>query len=85
MWISLAFERIKDGSVDQLDDGRDVVAFGGELVDGERFVGVVFFTDHIEREAFGDLLEDALALFGFLEKVGDLGERGYANAKFLVQ
>ncbi len=35
-----ALERVEDGGIDQLDDRRDVAVGGGELVDGERFVGI---------------------------------------------
>ena len=69
------FERVEDGGIDQLDDRRDVGIDRGKLVDGERFVGVVFVADDIEREAFGDFFEHALRLLGLLEQVGDLRER----------
>ena len=70
-----AFEGVEDGGIDQLDDRRDVAVDGGELVDGEGFVGIVFVADDVEGEAFGDFFEDALGLLGLLEEVGDLGER----------
>ena len=65
--------------------GRDVAVAGGEAVDGERFVGIVFVADDIEREAFGDFFEDALRLLGLLEKVGDLGGGGDLDAQLLVE
>ena len=36
-------QRVEDGGVHQLDDRRDVAVGGGELVDGEGFVGVALF------------------------------------------
>ena len=80
-----AFEGVEDGGVDQLDDRRDVAVAGGELVDGEGFVGVLFVADDVEREAFGDFFEDALGLFGLLEQVGDLGGGGDFDAELLVE
>ena len=58
---------------------------GGELVDGERLVRIVFFADHVEREAFGDFFQHALRLLGLLEQVGDLRKRGDLDAQLLVQ
>ena len=78
-------ERVEDGGVHQLDDRRDVGIGGGQLVDGERFVGVAVVADHVEREALGDLFENALRLLGLLEQVGDLRERGDLDAQLLVQ
>ena len=78
-------EGVEDGGIDQLDDRRDVAVDGGEPVDGERFVGIVFVADDVEREAFGDFFEDALRLLGLLEQVGDLGGGGDLDAQFLVE
>ena len=80
-----AFEGVEDGGIDQLDDGRDVAVDGGEPVDGEGFVGVVFVADDVEREAFGDFFEDALGLLGLLEEVGDLGGGGDFDAQLFVE
>ena len=78
-------ERVEDGGVHQLDHRRDV-AVGGQLVDGERFVLVLFLADHhVQREAFGDFFEHALGLLGFLEQVGDLRERGDLDVQLLLQ
>ena len=80
-----AFEGVEDGGIDELDDRRDVAVDGGEAVDGKRFVGVVLVADDVEREAFGDLFEDALGLLGLLEEVGDLGGGGDFDAELLVE
>ena len=42
-------------------------------------------TDHVQREAFGDLFEHALGLFGLLEQVGDLRKRGDLDPQLLVE
>ena len=80
-----AFERVEDGGVDQLDDRRDVVIDGGELVDGKGFVGVFIVADDVEGEAFGDFFEDALGLLGLFEEVGDLGVGGDLDAQLFVE
>ena len=77
-------QRVEDGGVHQLDHRRDV-AVGGQLVDGERFVLVLFVADDVEREAFGHFFEHALRLLGFLEQVGNLRERGDLDAQLLLQ
>ena len=53
-----------------------------ELVDGERFVLVLFFADHVQREAFGDFFQHALRLLGFLQQIGDLRKRGDLDRSF---
>ncbi len=58
---------------------------GAQLVDGKRFVGVFFFANNVEREAFGDFFEDALGLLGLLEQIGDLGKRGDFDAQLLAE
>ncbi len=78
------FQRVKDGGVHQLDHRRDV-AVGGQLVDGERFVLVLFLADHVQREAFGDLFQHALRLLGFLQQIGDLRQRGHLHVQLLLQ
>ena len=79
------FERVEDGGIDQLDDRRDVAVTGREAVDGERFVRIVFVADNVEREAFGDLFENTLRLFGLLEQIGDLGGGGDRDLQLLVK
>ena len=54
-----AFERGKDGGVDEADDGREIV-FAGEALDGDVLVGIVFGGEDVEGETFGGLVEDAL-------------------------
>ena len=72
-------ERGEDGGVDQADDGADVF-IAGQLFDGDVFVGIaVIAGDDVEGEAFAGFVEDALRLFGLLEQVGDLRERGDAR------
>ncbi len=78
-------QRVEDGGVHQLDHRRDV-AVGGQLVDGERFVLVLFLADHhVQREAFGDLFQHALRLLGFLEQIGNLRQRGDLDVQLLLQ
>ena len=79
------FERVEDRGVHQLDNRRDVAVGGGQLVDRERFVGVLFVADDVEREAFGDLFENPLGLLGLLEQVGDLRERGDLDLQLLLE
>ncbi len=79
-----AFERGEDGGVDQADDGRDVV-FGGDALDGDVLVGVVFAGEHVEGQAFAGFVEHALRLLGLLEQVGDLRERGDAGDQALAE
>ena len=78
------FERVEDGGIHQLDHRRDVGVGGGQLVDGERFVRVLFVADHVQREAFGDFFEHALRLLGLLEQIGDLRERGDLDPQLLA-
>ena len=78
-----AFESVKDGGVDQLDDGGNVVVLAGHFVDRQRLVGV-FLIDHVEREAFGDFIENALRLLGLFEQVGDLRERRHFDVQLLI-
>ena len=80
-----AFEGVEDGGIDQLDDGRDIGIGGGQLVDGEGLVRIAVFGDDVEREAFGDFLEDALRLLGLLEELGNLREGGDFDAQLLVE
>ncbi len=65
--------------------GRDVGVFGGELIDGERFILLALFADHIQRETFGDFFQHALRLLGLLEQLGDLRERGHLYAQFAIE
>ena len=78
-------QRVEDGGIDQLDDRRDVAIDRGELVDGERLFGVLFIDHHVQREAFGNLFQNALGLLGLLEQVGNLGQRGDLDAQLLVK
>ena len=47
--------------------------------------GFAFFRDHVEREALGDLFEDALRLLGLFEQLGDLRKCGDLDAQLLVE
>ena len=67
-----AFERVEDGGIHQLDDRRDVAIGRRETVYGQRLIAIAFFGYYVEREAFGNLFEDALRLFGLLQQIGDL-------------
>ncbi len=62
-----ALQRIEDGGVDQLDDGRDIAVGRRQPVDGQSLVLVLFVANHVQREAFGHLFEHALGLFGLLQ------------------
>ena len=73
-----AFERGEDRGIDQPDDRADVF-FAGQLLDRDVFVGVVFASEHIEREPFAGLVEHALRLLRLLQQIGDLRERGDAG------
>ena len=80
-----AFEGVKDGGIDELDDRRDVAVTGGKFIDGKGFFGIFLVANDIEREAFGDLFENALGLLGLLEQVADLGGGGDADAQFFAE
>src|ERR1039458_7339939 len=79
------FQGVKDGGVDQLDDGGDIRIRGRQLVDGEGLVRIAVFGDHVEREPLGDFLQHALRLFRLLEQFGDLREGGHLHTQFLVE
>ncbi len=76
---------IKDGGVHQLDDRRDIRIGRGEPVDGQRLIRVFFVAHDVQREAFGDFVEHALGLLGFLEQVGNLREGRHLDPQLLVQ
>ena len=46
---------------------------------------ILLVPDHVQREAFGDLVQNALRLLGFLQQVGNLRERRHLHPQLLVQ
>src|SRR5438309_87105 len=79
-----ALKRGEDSGVDKPDDRRNV-AFAREPLDRDVLVGVVVAGEHVEGEALAGLFEDALALLGLFQQVGDLREGGYSDYEPLTE
>ena len=66
-------ERGKDDRVHQPDDRTGL--FLRDLLDRDRFVAALVFTNQLELEAFGRFLQHALRGFRFLQQVLNFGKR----------
>src|SRR6266849_142506 len=68
-------ERGEDRRSDQADDRAHVARRRRQLVDGDSLVIARFvFADHVEREAFAGIFQNALRLLRLFENFGDLLE-----------
>ena len=74
-----ALERGEDHGVHQAHDGAHA-GIARELVHRNIFFAVFFVADHLQREAFGGLVENALRLLGALQQIADL--RGGGDFEF---
>ena len=81
---SAALERGEDDGIDQAND-RAHAGIARELLHGDVFVGVFFVADHLQREALGGLIENALGLLGALEQIGDLRSGGDFHLQALAE
>ena len=64
----------KDDGVQQPDDRARL--FLRDLLDGDRFLTSVIFTDQVEFEAFGGFIEHALGRLGFFQQILNFRKRG---------
>ena len=77
-------ERREDHGVHQANHGAHA-GVARELLHGNVFFAVFFLADHLQREAFGGLVEHALRLLGALQQVADLRGGGHLDLEALAQ
>ncbi len=79
-------QRSEDDGIEQLDDGARAI-FLREFLHGNIFVGGFLVANHLQCEAFGGMVKDALGLFGVLQQRSPIlrGGRHVASLQAFAQ